>query len=128
MRVSSHVNHQEHVKQQEAAKPCQIGKIVRFLHSKMLPFKKFSGLRPKPRWGAQPPPQRPPHAKHLRSLLATTLTEIQNFDPPPVSTFLSNYWRYCFLMINISIPMDRSFHCGTYRENCVAKACQMTKS
>ena len=46
VRVSSHVNQQEHVKQQEAAKPCQIGKIVCFLHSKMLPFKKFSGLRP----------------------------------------------------------------------------------
>ena len=53
--VSSHVNQQENVKQQEAAKPCQIGKIVCFLHSKMLPFKKFSALRPKPRWGAQRP-------------------------------------------------------------------------
>ena len=59
VRVSSHVNQQEHVKQQEAAKPCQIGKIVCFLHSKMLPFKKFSRLRPKPRWGAQRPPD--PH-------------------------------------------------------------------
>ena len=49
MRVSSHV------KQQEAAKPCQIGKIVCFLHSKMLPFEKFSGLRPKPRWGLNAP-------------------------------------------------------------------------
>ena len=54
MRVSSHVNQQEHVKQQEAAG----SKIVCFLHSKMLPFKKFSGLR-EPRWGAQRPPD--PH-------------------------------------------------------------------
>ena len=59
VRVSSHVNQQEHVKQQEAAKPCQIGKIVCFLHSKMLPFKKFPGLRPEPRWGAKRPPD--PH-------------------------------------------------------------------
>ena len=44
VRVSSHVNQQEHVKQHEAAKPCQIGKIVCFLHSKMLPFKNSSGL------------------------------------------------------------------------------------
>ena len=50
VRVSSHVNQQEHVtiKQQEAAKPCQIGKIVCFLHPKMLPFKKFPGLCPNP--------------------------------------------------------------------------------
>ena len=53
--VSSRGNQQEHIKQQEAAKPCQIGKIVCFLHSKMLPFKKFSWLRPEPQWGAQRP-------------------------------------------------------------------------
>ena len=50
---------QDHVKQQEAAKPCQIGKIVCFLHPKMLPFKKILGLRPEPRWVAHRPPD--PH-------------------------------------------------------------------
>ena len=56
MRVSSHVNQQEHVKQQEAAKPCQIGKIDCFLHPKMLPFKKSVTFRQLPQlarilWG-----------------------------------------------------------------------------
>ena len=36
---------------------------------KMLPFKNFSGLRPKPRWGLHAP--RPPPTKHLHSRLAT---------------------------------------------------------
>ena len=74
--VSSHVNQQEHVKQQEAVKPCQIGKFVCFLHSKMLPFEKFSRLRPQPHWGAQRPPDPHRPAKHLYSPLGTPLSPV----------------------------------------------------
>ena len=73
MRVSSHVNQQEQAKQQQAVKPCQIGKIVSFLHPKMLPFKKCSGLRRQPRWGLNAP--RLPPVKHLHSPLATPLPD-----------------------------------------------------
>ena len=34
--------------------------------------------------------------QHTFTLTLLDATEIQKFDPPPVSTFLSNYWRYCF--------------------------------
>ena len=53
----------------EAAKPCQIGKIVCLLHSKMLPF---YGAPPQTPLGGSTPP-RPPPAKHLHSPLATPL-------------------------------------------------------
>ena len=43
------------VKRQEAAKPCQIGKIVCFLHPKMLPFKNFRGSAPNPAGGLNAP-------------------------------------------------------------------------
>ena len=32
----------------------------------------------------------------VAALTLLDATEIQNFEPPPVSTFLSNNWRYCF--------------------------------
>ena len=52
--VSSHVNHKS---MSSNKKLLSLVKLVKLFVSciRMLPFKKFSGLRPQPRWGAQRP-------------------------------------------------------------------------